>query len=187
MSINHLTAALLADAKDEASSIIGSAEEEKKKRLALEKKNVVSLLKKAEEEANSFVLAQTRERIAWAKLEAKKIEGEAKETVVRNMMTELYKKLQKFRKASAYPKFLNQRVSEALDELSVPNPVVHVCTGDKKLLKGIKAKIVEDFSGMGGAIIESQDGAVQVDCSLETLFEEKKEFLRKRLYENMFR
>jgi len=102
-------------------------------------------------------------------------------------MTQLYKKLLTLRETPGYSKFLTQRVKEGLEELSVSNPVVHVCKGDKKFLKGIKAKVAEDLSGMGGAVIESADGTVRVDCSLETLFEDKRELLRKKLYERMFR
>ncbi len=187
MGIDHLTADILAEARKGASAITNGAEAEKKQYLKEKKRKVSSMLGAAEAEADAFVFAQQRERIAWAKLEAKKIEGDARESVIISAMTGLYKKLSTFRTSPGYPKFLKDRVKEGVAELSVPNPVVHVCKGDKKLLKEIKARVVEDFSGMGGAVIESADGSVRADCSLETLFEDKKELLRKKLYGRMFR
>jgi len=187
MGIDHLTADILAEARKEAKAITSAAEAEKKAYLAEEKQRVSNRRNAAKAEADAFVFAQQRERIAWAKLEAKKIEGDARESVITNTMTELYKQLLTLRGTSGYSKFINQRVKEALEELSVSNPVVHVYKGDKKLLKGVTATIKEDLPGMGGAIIESSDGSVRVDATLETLFEDKRELLRKMLYERMFR
>lgn len=185
--IGHLTADILAEARKEAKAITDAAEAEKKSFLKEEQKRVSETLSSSEKEADAFVAAQQRERIAWAKLEAKKISGEARESIIKDAMDSVYGKLSNFRKEKEYPKFLNERVKSGLQELAVQKPVVHVCKGDKKLLKGVSAVVSEGLPGMGGAIVESQDGSVRVDCTLETLFEEKKELLRKTLYAKLFR
>jgi vacuolar-type H+-ATPase subunit E/Vma4 len=187
MDIGRLTSGILAEAGKEAKAITSAAQAENSKLHDEEKRKVSLLLSRAQEEAEKFVAAQERERIAWAKLEAKKISGEARESVVREAMDGLYKQLASFRKDKRYGNFLNARVASAILELSAPKPVVHVCKGDGKLLKGVNAKVQEDLSGMGGAIVEFSDGSVRVDCTLETLFEDKRELLRKKVYEKMFR
>lgn len=187
MGINHLTADILAEARKEAKAITDAAEAESRKALEEEKKKTKKVLSEAEKEADSFVAAQQRERIAWAKLEAKKTVGDAKEYVVRDAMDSFYKVLAGFRKSRQYEKFLNERVKAATQEILTKTHTARVCKGDKKLLKGFKGTIREDLTGMGGAIVLSPDETVQVDCTLEGLFEEKREFLRKKLYERMFR
>ncbi len=187
MGIDHLTADILAEARKEAKAILGVAEAEKKQVLKDEKQKVSGMLSVAEADANAFVSAQQRERVAWAKLEAKKIEGEAKEAKITHSMDGLYAKLKTFRDSKEYPKFLKARIEEATTAIRTKTHTVRVCKGDKKLLTGFKGTIREDLSGMGGAIILSPDESVQVDCTLEGLFEEKRELLRKNLYGRMFR
>ncbi|MFP3950212.1 MAG: V-type ATP synthase subunit E [Candidatus Micrarchaeia archaeon] len=186
MGIGHLTADILAEARKEAKAITDEAEAEKKKVIKEARQKAKERLAAAEKSADEFVEAQRRERVAWAKLEAKKMEGEARETVISEAMDGLYKKLSGFRKDKRYPGFLKERVQEAMDEIQVDNHTVHVCKGDKSYLKGIKATIKEDLSGMGGAIVVSPNGNVRVDCTLSSLFEEKREVLRKKLYERLF-
>ena len=187
MGIDHLTADILAEARKEAKAITDAAEAEKKKALDEESQKVKKVFSKAGKVADDFVAAQRRERIAWAKLEAKKIEGEAREFVVTGAMDSFYKSLATFRKSKQYGKFLNERVNAATIEIVTKTHTVRVCKGDKNLLKGFKGTIREDLTGMGGAIVLSPDETVQVDCTLEGLFEEKREFLRKKVYERMFR
>ena len=187
MGIDHLTADILAEARKEAKAITDAAEAEKKQVLKEEKDKVSKMLLAAEAEADAFVSAQERERIAWAKLEAKKIEGEAKEAKITQAMDSLYAKLKTFRESKAYPQFLRERVAEATTAIVTKTHTARVCKGDKKHLTGFKGTIKEDLTGMGGAIVLSPDETVQVDCTIEGLFEEKRELLRKILYEKMFR
>lgn len=187
MGIDHLTADILAEARKEAKAITDVAEAEKKKALDEEKQKVKELLSKARKEADDFVTAQRRERIAWAKLEAKKIEGEARESVVTGAMDSFYKSLDTFRKSKQYEKFLNERIKAATIEIMTKTHIVRICKGDKKLLKGFTGTVREDLTGMGGAIVLSPDETVQVNCTLEGFFEEKRELLRKKVYERMFR
>ena len=187
MGIEQLTADILSESKNEAKQITEGAEAEKKRLLDEEKKAVSAMLAKAEAEATALVESQRRERVAWARLEGKKLEGEAREEVIRDALDALYSQLEKFRKSKEYGDFLSARIESGIKEIGIPNPVVRVCKGDKKFVKNGKAKVVEDLEGMGGAIVESADGSVRVDLTMETLFEDKKEFLRKKLYEKLFR
>ncbi len=186
MGIGHLTANILAEARKEAKAITDEAEAEKKKAVKEARQKAKERLAAAEKNAEEFVDSQKRERVAWAKLEAKKMEGEARESVISEAMDGLYKKLSGFRKDERYPGFLKERVQDAMDEIQVDNHIVDVCKGDKTHLKGVKATVKEDLLGMGGAIVSSPNGNVRVDCTLSSLFEEKRDLLRKKLYERLF-
>lgn len=187
MDIGRLTSGILAEARAEAEAVAREAEARKREALSGERQKSAAMLSDAKAEAEKFVSAQKRERVAWAKLEAKKLLGEARETVVREAMDGLYKGLSSFRRDKRYAAFLNARIAEGIEELSVPSPVVYVCRGDSGLVAAKGATVKEELSGMGGAIVASSDGSVRVDYTLETLFEEKRELLRKKVYEMMFR
>ncbi len=188
MGIEQLTADILAEARKEAKETIDRGEEEKRRLISEGKKAVSETLSKSESEAKALVESQRRERIAWARLEAKKAINEAREAVLMDAMEEMYAQLSKFRKSPEYGAFLSARIEGGIKEIGVQNPVVRICKGDRKFVKnGGKAKISEDLEAMGGAIIESSDGTVRIDLTLETLFEEKRDFLRKKLYDRMFR
>ena len=59
--------------------------------------------------------------------------------------------------------------------------------GDKSLIPALKgAKVVEDLHGFGGALLESADGKIRMDLTLETLFESRRDEIRKKIYEKLF-
>ena len=187
MEIEELTAAILEEAKKEAQQTVSSAEAESKSMLSEEKKKLREQLEKAEAEAEAFNESQHRERIAWARLEAKRVISEAKEKAIDDCMEELFGMMRSFTRDRRYPKFLKKKVQAALQELGAPRAVVHVRKGDKKHLAGIKATVKEDLDGFGGAVVESADGKVSINLTLANLLDESKEHVRKRLYESLFR
>jgi vacuolar-type H+-ATPase subunit E/Vma4 len=46
--------------------------------------------------------------------------------------------------------------------------------------------VVDDLEALGGAIVESSDGKVMIDLTLETLFETRRDEIRKQVYEKLF-
>ena len=187
MEIEELTGAILAEAKKEADSIISAAEKEAKETVSQEKKRLNEQLAAAEKEANSFNESQHRERIAWARLEAKRVISEAKEGVVDDAIEDLFALMRKFPKDRRYPAFLKKKVKAAIAEIGNSRAVVHVTKSDKKHLSGIKATVKTDLDAFGGAIVESADGKVSINLTLANLLDERKDLVRKRIYEALFR
>lgn len=188
MGLEQLTATILDEVRKEAASTLSAAESERKRMLGEAKAAGEKAKKEAESRTAEFVEAQRRERIAWARIEAKRSISEAKESVVNGAIDDVLEKLRAFPKDKSYPKFLNALVEKGLKELDAPRAVVHVRREDKKHLKNGKCSVKDDLNeGWGGCIVESEDGNMRVDLTLGTLLEQKRELLRKRLYESLFR
>jgi len=187
MGLEQLTATILDEARKEAASTLSAAESERRRMLgeakaAADKDKMGAGAKTAE-----FVEAQRRERIAWARIEAKRGVNEAKESVVNEAIEDVFEKLRAFPKDKSYPKFLNSLVEKGMKELDSPKAVVRVRKEDRKHLKNGKYSVKDDLDEWGGCIVESEDGSVRVDLTLTALLEQRRELLRKRLYESLFR
>jgi vacuolar-type H+-ATPase subunit E/Vma4 len=63
--------------------------------------------------------------------------------------------------------------------------VVFVRDEDRPLVQGYRlAKLPSEFSG--GAIIETSDGKIRVNKTLEEVFSQKKSEIRKQIYDRLF-
>ncbi len=187
MGLEQLTATILDEVKKEAASTLSAAESERRRMLSDAKAAGEAGRKGAEARTEEFVEAQRRERIAWARIEAKRGINEARESVVDGAIEEVFEKLRAFPKDKAYPKFLNALVEKGLKELDAPKAVVHVRKDDKKHLKNGKYSVKDDLDEWGGCIVESEDGSVRIGLTFTALMEQKRELLRKRLYESLFK
>ena len=187
MGLEQLTATILEEVKKEAASTLSAAESERRKMLGEARAAGEKDIKEAEAKTAEFVEAQRRERIAWARIEAKRGVNEAKESVVNDAIEDVFEKMRAFPKDKDYPKFLNSLVEKGVKELDAPKAVVHVRNEDKKHLRNGKYSVKDDLDEWGGCIVESADGTVRIDLTLAALLGQKRELLRKRLYESLFR
>lgn len=187
MGLEQLTATILDEVRKEAASTQSAAESERRKMLGEAKAAAENGKKEAEAKTAEFVEAQRRERIAWARIEAKRGINEAMESVVNDAIEDVFEKMRAFPKDKAYPKFLNSLVNEGMKELDAPRAVVHVRKEDRKHLRNGRYSVKDDLDEWGGCIVESEDGTVRVDLTFAALLEQKRELLRKRLYESLFR
>ena len=81
--------------------------------------------------------------------------------------------------------FLKKEVTKAVAELG-KGSTVHVLKGEKKLLPKLDAAVVEDLQGLGGAMVEGADGKIRMDLTLETLFDSRRDEIRKHISEKLF-
>ena len=186
MGIEKLKGSLISEASEDAKKIVDSAEAQVKALLDEERSRKASLKKDAEKEVGRLLDEQRNERIAWARLESKRVMAEAREDAIKDVLEDFFDALGSVRKAPEYKKFLNTSVAAALEELG-PSSIVHIAKGDKSLLTSLKnAKLVEDLDGLGGAIVETTNGKIRIDLTLETLYESRKDDIRKQIYEKLF-
>ncbi|MEW6721694.1 MAG: V-type ATP synthase subunit E, partial [Candidatus Micrarchaeota archaeon] len=143
-----------------------------------------SMKKEAEADVAGALAEQRNERIAWARLESKRILAEAREDAIKAVLEDFFESLKDVRRSAEYKKFLAGAASSASAELG-PGTTIHVVKGDKALL-GPKLKVVEDLDGLGGALAESADGKIRIDLTLETLFESQRDDIRKKVHEALF-
>ena len=82
MEIEKLKGSLLSEAKAEAEKTVKSAEADAKAMLSEERAKLSALKSEAEKSVEKSLEEQKNERIAWARLEAKRVLAEAKERAV---------------------------------------------------------------------------------------------------------
>ena len=188
MALDKLVSSLVSDAKKEAEEVVNSAEWHVGKMVSEEKAKRAILVKAAAEEAEVMIEAQRKEKIAWARLEAKRLISEAKEDAIKGCLESFFEEMKSARDSKQYQMFLNKVVSSALKELGASKATVHLLKGDKKYFKNGNGKVtvVEDISTAGGALVETEDGRIRVDMTLESLFESRKDDLRKEIYAILF-
>lgn len=186
MGIEKLKGSLISEAREDAQKINAEADAQARKLLEDERSRIAGMKKEADAETERILEEQRNERIAWARLESKRILAEAREDAIKAVLEDFFGTLSTARKAPEYRKFLTKAVGKAMDELG-EDSVVHVIKGDRALLGALKgAKVVEDLEGLGGALVESADGKIRIDLSLETLFETRRDDIRKQVYEKLF-
>ncbi|MCK4319163.1 V-type ATP synthase subunit E [Candidatus Micrarchaeota archaeon] len=186
MEVNDLTSTIISDAKKQKERIVSGAKKEKKTIISDAEKKAEIFIKEADKEAGIFIQNQRLEKIAGARLEAKKFLSEAKEDTLNNERDEIFKRFPQFKKTREYAKIVNELAKRAVKEIGGPT-ILHISKGEKKFYKGIKAAIKEDLLGATGFIAESKNGRVKVDCTFETLFRDKREEMRKRIAEFLFK
>jgi len=186
MGIEKLKGSLLSEASEDARKIVEAAETHVARMVAEERSKIAERKKGADREVERLLEEQRNERIAWARLESKRIVAEAREDAVQGVVEEFFDSLEGVRKSPEYRKFLARAVPQAAEELG-GDVSIHVVKGDKALVPAPKgARVSEDLDCLGGAIVETADGKIRIDLTLETLFETRRDETRKRIYEKLF-
>jgi vacuolar-type H+-ATPase subunit E/Vma4 len=165
------------------------------------KKLVNEILSEAEEKASKEkekILLKGKRR---AELEFKRIVSAAnieanrkRVQAVDSLATEVYnaalKSFSELRKNKNYLSILKEMLSEAAETFSEKEIVLRAAKQDAPKLKSFKAKgkkirVVSDNGILAGAVLESNDGLVKVDCTFETLLERKWPELKKLALEGI--
>lgn len=187
MGIERLTSSLLLEANNEAEQILKAAESHVQKMVAEERAKNEKLTKEAEGTVAKMLEARQNERIAWARLEAKRIIAEAREDAIKNVLEKFFETIGKMKKSKEYKAFLSKSVKSAVQELGGSGLTVHVCKGDRKLVpKSRGIRVVEDLTALGGAIVETKDKKVCLNLTLEMVFEAKRDDLRRQIADKLF-
>lgn len=188
MGLERLTSSLLKDADEEAAKIVQAAEWHIKKMKEEERSKHTALKKEAEKEIEKILSEQKNERLAWARLEAKRINAEAREDAINSAIDAFFSSLKDLKKSKEYKNFLSKNVSAAVKELGGMKLIVRVRKDDKKLLPKLpkNCKVANNLDAFGGAVIETQDGKMKVDLTLETLLELRRDELRKMIDAQLF-
>jgi vacuolar-type H+-ATPase subunit E/Vma4 len=154
--------------------------------LSEERAKLSALKSEAEKSVEKMLDERSNERIAWARLEAKRVLAEAREDAIKSVIEQFFDELKKVRKTPEYKKFLKKSVPLAANELG-KGARVHIVKGDKTALPKMNGvKIVEDLKGLGGALVESSDGKIRIDLTIEMQFDSRRDELRKSISDKLF-
>ena len=186
MGFEELTSELSKGADAEGKKIIHAAEKNAAKIVEDAKERAAATLLAAKKDAVEFARQEAAEKITSSKLAAKKMVDEAREEAVEASIGQAW---QKFRtdsmKKSSYHGLLETLVKEGMAELGASQAVVYARDEDRQFLQGYQFKrLPQEFSG--GVIVESQNGKVRVNKTLEEIFAQKKPQLRKDIYDRLF-
>ena len=144
-------------------------------------------LAKAKEDTQTAVGAEKSERIAAARLQAKKMIEGAHENAVNAVLDEIWHKTAARAKSKDYNKMLKRLVENGAKELGRKDFVVMVNSRDRKAAKDMRFPLSEESAeSEGGAVVLSADEKVRVDMTFEALFASKKDDLRKQIYTSLF-
>jgi V/A-type H+-transporting ATPase subunit E len=186
MGLDSLKREIEREAEAEGRKILDDAERESRETVKGAEKGAKLKETDAEAEAQKLLASEKSERIVATRLEAKKIRADAKEEAIKESLGSVWKQFAALPKGKEYPALLGRLVSDGTREIGA-GAKVYVRKEDRGLLKDMGADLAEKPIGCaGGAIIESADGKVRVDNTLEQLFEEKREEIRKEIYGRLF-
>lgn len=186
MGIEKLTGSLVSEANKGAQEIVNTAQWHVDQMLKEERSRENELKDRATSEVKARLEAQRNERLAWARLEAKRIMAEAREDAITINLEDFFVELKEAHKNIAYKSFVEQSVKQAVKELG-GGCTIHVAKSDAALLAKLQGcKVVTNLEALGGAIVESEDRSVRIDLRLETIFELKRDDLRKRVHDRLF-
>ena len=186
MGFEELARELHKGAETEGRKIVHAAEKSAEKIVEDAKGKADEIVKAAKSEAAELAKQEASERTTSAKLAAKKMVDEARDEAVEASMEQLW---QRFKadsmKKSVYPGLIGRLVSEGSAELGTTNVAVYARGEDAQYAKAGEArKLPAEYCG--GVIVESMDGKVRVNKTLEEIFAQKKPALRKEIYDRLF-
>jgi len=187
MGFDELVRELEKGAEAESRKILHASEKNAGKTVEGAKEKADGILKAARKEAAEFAKQEASEKETSAKLDAKKMLDEARDEAVEACILQVW---QKFRsdalKKSSYPALLGKLVEEGAREIGAgQGAAVYVRDEDRGLAPGYALKkLPAEYSG--GAIVESPNGKVRTNKTLEEIFAQKRPVLRKEIYDRLF-
>jgi len=186
MGIERLKGSLLSEAGNQAQRIVDEAEGKAEAMLEAERSRQAQARADAEKELEELLEDQRNEKLAWARLEAKRVRAEAEEDLIKASLDQVIDEMVAMRGGAEYKAFIKRAVEEGAAELGA-GMTVHVLKGEKNLVPKLKSgKIAEDLQGLGGVLMESKEETVRVDFTLETMIETRRDDLRKAIHAKIF-
>ena len=186
MGFEELAGELNRNAEAEGKKLIAAAERNAKKAEEEAQQKADELLRNAKKDAHAYAKQESSERLTSAKLAAKKTVDEAKDDAVEGSLHQVWNA---FKSASlrkgAYPQLLQKLIADGMKELGTSEAVLYVRDEDRQLVSGYRtAKLPQQYSG--GVILESSNGRIRVNRTLEEIFSQQKSALRKKIYDKLF-
>ncbi len=186
MTLEKLKQEVLSQAERQAKAVIAEAEREEEQILGEARAKAKAIV----DEKQKLGEAQARETAvelkASALLQAKRMESEAKEEVVENVLNQVRRELQEISKSKrAYEKIFETLAKQAIRALGEKEFVLKVNAKDKKLASKY-GRIAGSIDTIGGVIAAKADGTIQINNTFEALLEENEEKLKQKAFEELF-
>jgi len=188
LGIEELKKEIIAKANENARRIDEEAENEARSLLNEAKRRGEEIMKQAREEAGRTLEKEDNERMSSLRLRMKGILSEAKEENSSKVLGDVWKMLIQTRDRKAYEKILERMIEEGVRGIG-SDAVVYVNSEDRKLARKMKGFKLADsaIECAGGAIVTTPDGRIRIDNTFEANFEERKDEMRKHIFDLLFK
>ena len=133
MGIERITSSIIAQAKQQAQDNLDSAQKIASKNILDAEQKREELLTTARKSVESYAKEHEKERLAWARLEAKRILAEAREDVIKNAFENMFLDFADLRKTTDYKNFIKSATNTCVKELGGENIIIHCLKGEKSL------------------------------------------------------
>ncbi len=186
MALEEIVKGIFDKANIEIDNIRKRAEEESKKLIenaTLESKKIIE---EARKNIEKELMEEKMRRISIITVEMRKRYMEEIANILDHSFERIRAEIKKFRSSDDYRIFIQRSLEEAKKEINRPEKdlVVKVSPGEKTLIKG-EFEVIEDsqLEELGGIIVETKDGAVRSNKSLEEVLNEKSGEIKSRIYD----
>ena len=181
MSLENLGKALMQEGNVEARKIISEAEKQASEGISKAKETAREITSRARKKSGEIVIAERDERISAAKLKAKKIVSDATNAALDAAMEKIWREFVRIPSKGDYETMLKALITSAEKELG--SGVVHVNADDMRSAKKISKNVSDKPMAIsGGAIVTSKNGKIIIDNSLESIFDSKRDSVRKIIF-----
>jgi len=189
---------VLKDEDNEAEKTMQEAETQAKEILKIAKENADQTYKTIIDEAEAKTQTEKRRIESLTEVEARNRLLQTKEALIDEAFDKAHAKLQELVKTDAYHEHLLQLIEEAAQKLGSKNLVVHLNARDKDwLTQDMLAQLSEKLqvnlkiakkteNCLGGCKVETPEGNVSFDNTLESRLEQRKPELRLKAAKIMF-
>jgi vacuolar-type H+-ATPase subunit E/Vma4 len=185
LGLEELREEIVKRTQEEIARIDAEASEEEKRTLSAAEHGHREILAKAKADIERMVRAEREERIAAARLGARRKVADAHEEVLAKGVERVWLAFIAIRDTADYPALLKGIVEGGAREIG-EGCVVSVRKEDADLVRKMKAKLGEPLETEGGAVISSPDGKICIRSTLREIFEQHREDVKKQLSDAIF-
>jgi V/A-type H+-transporting ATPase subunit E len=189
---------VIGDVQKEAEAIIAEAENEAKETLRAAKEQAEKTYNAILSEATHKSETEKRKIASVAEVELRNQLLQAKESLVDEAFTKATESLKAFVETDQYPAYLLKLLDSIAERMDQPVLVVEVNARDKTILtRNALKKISEktktelklseqNLSVMGGCRVQTEDGKIVYDATLDNRLDELKPELRAQIAKSLF-
>ncbi len=187
MGLEQLCAEIESRSHTQALAAIKVAHEEAKRILDNAHAQGERTLEAARAEAQAFSSAEASSRLTSCQLEASRHLIESREEAVRQCLDQVWAWYAQSPRRAGYAAKLKGWAQKALDELDAPGAVLRANEADSEILRSADFKVSKKtLECAGGVRVETSDGRIAVDYTLESQFERKREELLHLIHQKLF-
>ena len=202
---DKIVSSIMSDAQIKAESILAEAEKENESILSEGETQAAAEKDKILENANKTAQMRYQQIISEAKMNSRRMELEAREEVIEDAFAKAEEKLKEIASSDAaqYKASLEKVITEAGTEIGGGDLIVHVKESDVAKIKGnlpmieksisdqtgnpTKLEMGEDINTIGGAILKTKNGEIEVNNTIEARMLRFKKSLRSEVAGILFK